>query len=135
MGKKKIDYKLLEKDTQAWNKFKHNFIKNTLRRATYRWPSKTICKNNAKKDYALYECSDCKKVFSPSLIEIDHIVPVSSVKTGFVDWNDFIDRLFVTSDKMQVLCINCHELKSQIENTIRRENGLKEERRKKRKKK
>lgn len=50
---------------------------------------------------------------------IDHIDPVIDIDDGFVDWNAYIPGLFCSSDNLQFLCRQCHEIKTRIENIIR----------------
>ncbi len=51
-------------------------------------------------------------------IALDHIEPVVDPYTGHVSWDKHIDRLF--HGAMQLLCKPCHNLKSDLENQIRR---------------
>jgi 5-methylcytosine-specific restriction endonuclease McrA len=46
---------------------------------------------------------------------VDHIIPVVS-NSGFTDWNSFIPNLFCDEDNFQIICIPCHDLKSEKEN-------------------
>ena len=65
-----------------------------------------------------YKCSMCLQFFPRKEVQIDHIIPVVD-KEGFKDWNTYIDRLFTEVDNYQVLCLNCHQIKSQSENQER----------------
>ena len=67
-----------------------------------------------------YICWKCSSVLPRKEVHVDHIKPVIDLKKGFVDWNTYINRLFVSADKLQVLCIDCHKEKSLKENKIRR---------------
>lgn len=120
------DYKKIEQDEEAFQKFLKNFVTQTLRRATYRWPYKNMAKNSQRLERGLYQCQDCKGTFGPKDINLDHIAPVIDVQKGFTTWDDFISRLFVKTDGFQVLCTNiCHASKSAVENEIRRKHGQK----------
>jgi 5-methylcytosine-specific restriction endonuclease McrA len=128
----KNDYNKIEKDNILFTKFLKNFVIQTLRRATYRWPYKNNAKNLQKLERGLYQCEGCKGTFSPSQIQIDHIVPVIDIEKGFTTWDDFINRLFVKTEELQVLCTDiCHKNKTFIENQMRIKNGLKQLRSKK----
>lgn len=58
-----------------------------------------------------FKCSKCSKLFSREMIQVDHIEPIA----GFKNWNEFIARLFVGPDKLQVLCKKCHKEKTKKE--------------------
>lgn len=66
-----------------------------------------------------YLCATCKKTFGRSEIAVDHISPIVPV-TGWDGWDGFIERLFCDSDKLQVLCVPCHAVKTKAENAERR---------------
>jgi len=119
MSKKKKDYSSIEKDNEAFEKHKFNFVKNALRIATYKWPyfSKALARQRLER--GLYQCESCKGAFGPKQINRDHIEPVVAV-TGWSGWTDYINRLFVKSDGIQILCISCHENKSLVENQMRK---------------
>ena len=61
----------------------------------------------------------CKASFKGHQIHLDHIDPVINLKTGWVDWTQFIERLFCDVDGFQVLCTNCHDAKTKIEDSMR----------------
>ena len=58
------------------------------------------------------KCNKCKKEFPSSKIVADHIEPVVDVKTGFIDWNTYIDRMFCSKEGWQAICSTCHDKKS-----------------------
>lgn len=131
---KKVNYKVLEKDNKAFEKHKFNYVKNALRLATYKWPYFSIALSRQRIERGMYVCESCKECFGPRQIERDHIIPVIDVKTGFVNWEDYINRLFVKSDGIQILCKTCHEGKTLVENQLRVQYGQKPVRLKKKKK-
>lgn len=61
----------------------------------------------------------CKELYKTNQVHLDHINPVVDVKSGWVDWNSFIDRLFCTAEEFQVLCSTCHDAKTKIEDAMR----------------
>lgn len=109
--------------------YRHNFVKATLRKASYRWPWRNLVAGRARISRGLYECNNCKKVVRNKDKKIDHIHPVVNVRKGFVGWNTFSKRLFCKSEGFQVLCDPCHKIKTDKENierkTIRDENRRK----------
>lgn len=79
-------------------------------------------KNGNTKYISKYPCKHCKELFLANETDVDHIDPVVSIEHGFVDFNTFIDRLYVGVDEYQILCKACHKVKSKKENAIRRSN-------------
>ena len=116
MAKKKLEW------TQARLK---NFIISALRSASNRYPPKYECLNAAKVGKKVnkatgrlaehYKCAECKKHFVAKEVQVDHIEPVVSPLTGFIDWNTFVARMFCPITNLQVLCKGCHKVKSDIE--------------------
>lgn len=124
MAKKK-DYTAIENDNKAFEKHKFNYVKNALRIATYKWPYANRAYAAARIERGFYKCASCGEAFGPKQVQKDHIVPVVDPFTGFTNWQDFIDRLFVKSNGYQILCLGCHETKTATENQIRVKNGQK----------
>jgi len=132
--KKKKDYNAIEKDQEAFEKFRYNFVMQSLRRATYRWPYGHIALSRASAGERGFKiCESCKGTFRTKDIEKDHINPVIPV-TGFKSWDETIARMFVKSDEYSAICLQCHENKTKIENQMRVFHGQKPLRAKKRKK-
>lgn len=131
----KKDYKAIEKDPEAFEKFKRNFMKQALRKATYRWPYRNIALQEARIERGFYKCQSCGQAFGPKEIEKDHKEPVEDVKTGYVDANKYVDRLLVPTSGWSILCTACHDAKTLVENEQRRANGQKPVKHKKKVKK
>jgi 5-methylcytosine-specific restriction endonuclease McrA len=66
-----------------------------------------------------YSCAKCDNLFPKTMVQVDHINPVIDPATGFTTWDNYIARLFVTADKLQVLCKGCHKNKTVEENRKR----------------
>jgi hypothetical protein len=70
-------------------------------------------------------CAECGKKCAgaskgkKSEFRIDHIEPVIPL-TGFTNWDDVIRRLITGPHNLQVLCLECHGVKSKAENAARR---------------
>lgn len=105
---------------------KINWIKNALRRASYRWPPRSETMKEARLKRNTYLCALCKKTFGRKHIQLDHISPVINPKKGWQGWDEFIKRLFVDKSGWQVVCKPCHKEKSNKENEVRREQKPKE---------
>jgi 5-methylcytosine-specific restriction endonuclease McrA len=67
-----------------------------------------------------YLCAGCGFVFPAKGIQVDHIDPVVDPIIGFVDWNTFIDRLLCPKENLQVLCKECHLIKTKQEKLQRK---------------
>lgn len=69
-----------------------------------------------------YRCAKCKKLEAGYKVQVDHIQPV--IRPGTVleglSWDEYVDRVWCDEKNLQVLCLNCHQLKSQCENSERR---------------
>lgn len=131
--KKKKDYSAIEKDPEAFKKFRDNFAMQALRRATYRWPYGHMAMGRQRIERGFYKCESCGQAFGPKEINKDHIEPVIPV-TGKKSWDETIERMFVKSDQYQILCLVCHDSKTAVENQMRIKNGQKPIRSKKKKK-
>jgi hypothetical protein len=81
------------------------YIMSGLRRTWSRSPPRIKVLKAAKVAYGTYTCKHCKKPHRRKDIQ--------------VDYNTYIERLFVGPEGLQVLCTNCHQLKTNAEATIR----------------
>jgi len=106
-----------------------SFIKGILRTGSLKWPPRFQILNAAKKGKQVnqssgrmaehYECNECHSMFPSKEVRVDHIdsvVPLS----GFVSWDNVIQRLFCESEGLQVLCVGCHKVKTKEENETRK---------------
>ena len=110
-------------------KFK-GWIISLLRRGTMRWPprnevkekAKTIRKINTKTGRLAqhFKCKKCRKDFPDKGVVVDHKNPVVDVKEGFIDFNTYIERMYCSSKNLQVLCKDCHDVKSKDEKLRRK---------------
>lgn len=108
------------------------FIMAVLRSGTRRWPpkwntleaAKTSKHTNPKTGRVaqFYRCACCSEEFTSKEVEVDHIIPVVP-STGFVSWDNVIERLFCGEENLQVLCTTCHKAKSKEENKKRKTNA------------
>lgn len=106
------------------------FIISVIRAGSRRWPARNEALKAAKTDKKLnvltnriaqhYKCNACKKEFPSTQTQVDHIKPVVDPKKGFVDWNTYIDRMFVPVEGYQVLCKKCHSIKTKKETNVRK---------------
>jgi 5-methylcytosine-specific restriction endonuclease McrA len=91
------------------------------------WPPrnevKRRCKHPTKAGWFI--CEMCKG--EREKLDVDHIVPCIKPSEGFTSWDAYIEARFVTADKLQGLCKDCHKKKTKDENRLRKEirNGTK----------
>ncbi len=115
------------RNSGQWTEARYtSFIKSALRKA--RWPVKYEVINQAEVGKKInkasgriamhYECACCKGHFPRKQVAADHIDPVVDPAKGFEDWNTFIDRLFIELKGFQVLCKDCHQLKTNKEKDV-----------------
>lgn len=96
------------------------FLISVLRRATYRWPARSEALKEGRKDRNAYECAMCKDIYKNNEVVLDHIKPVVDPKFGFTTWDDYINRMFPEKDGFQVLCSSCHDIKTGLEDEMRK---------------
>lgn len=107
-----------------------SFLIGKLRRLSYQIPARSEVKKRARIARGLYRCEACKTVLRNGEYQLDHIIPIINPTRGFVSWDDYIGKLFVGADGLQLLCIPCHKTKTNKENE-RRLNERKQKVRKK----
>lgn len=99
-----------------------SFIRSALRQKSRWWAPISQAKALAKRKYNginkrqkfEYQCNHCKNYFPEKLINVDHIEPAGSLNCA-KDLPGFVERLFCEVDKLQVLCSDCHNAKTQLE--------------------
>src|SRR5579863_4583933 len=84
------------------------------------WPPRNEVKKRCKIEgkAGWYKCELC--LAERERIDVDHILPVVPV-SGFTTWDAYIAARFVTADKLQGICKDCHKAKTKKENAKRRE--------------
>ena len=99
-----------------------SFIRSTLRQKSRWWKPILIAKEKAKRKYEgfnkkqkyEYQCNCCKKWFPAKEINVDHIIPAGNLQSA-KDLPGFVERLFCEVDNLQVLCTDCHDVKTKKE--------------------
>lgn len=97
------------------------FLINTLRRASYRWPFREEARRRNKVDRNQYTCEQCKGVFTRKETQINHKEPVVDPKIGWVNLDVYAERLFVGADLFELLCVPCHDKLTEEQNKERKE--------------
>lgn len=97
-----------------------DWMKNTLRKAFFRYWERSKVIKNARVDRGLYKCASCLQVSKIDGHHVDHIQPVVETSVGFVDWDTYISRLFCPASNLQLLCSPCHKEKTKKEQEERK---------------
>lgn len=114
-----------------------SFVKNQLRLATRKWAPIQQCKKRANVSRGLYRCDSCHKEVAPTVydeekrkrvhnIYVDHIKPIIDPEVGWVSWDSTIENMFCEPDNLQLLCRDCHKIKSQEEIDLAKARRIKE---------
>ena len=129
--KKKIVRKLrVEKPFNSGTMSKSMFfsmIRSALRQKSRWWKPIAECKLKAKRAYkgplkrqkVEYQCNECKNWFPDKQVAVDHIIPAGELN-DFNDIPDFCRRLFCEIDGLQLLCSDCHTIKTKEEKQNRK---------------
>ena len=123
------------RERNAWTmseaEFK-SFIISALRDKSRWWKPKTRAIARARVSKWIYKCESCGVEWPANLpplpwkkrkrknIQADHIEPVVPL-TGFVSYDSWIERCFVSAEKFQAICRKCHKEKTAEEGKKRRE--------------
>lgn len=96
-----------------------SFLMAILRRASRFWKPSDICIEKTRISKGVHLCPSCNQIHKRKDMKKDHIDPVVPV-TGFTSWDTIINRLFVSEEGWQALCVTCHDKKTKEENEKRK---------------
>lgn len=120
-------------------------VRGAIRQIFFRWPGrKSILDKRrveipqTKKDgtpsskpAVFYKCDGCGALCKPMKNAaghprawVDHIDPVVPIDDPYPSWDKYIHALWCNLDNFQVLCDNCHSVKSAAENKERRKHRV-----------
>lgn len=99
-----------------------SYIRSALRQRSRFWKPIQLAKLKVRRKYNgsnkrqkyEYKCNSCKNWFPAKEVNVDHILPVGTLKASS-DLPQFVDRLFCEEDNLQVLCGPCHDKKTSKE--------------------
>lgn len=99
-----------------------SFIRSALRRAWTKYPVKYAVLDKAKQPYTgtdkrtkwVYTCASCNSTFKATEVNVDHITPAGTLR-DYSDLPEFVKNLFCEADNLQVLCKECHDVKTKEE--------------------
>lgn len=110
----------------TWTEARYwQFIRSALRQAYSRYPVKFQVKKEAERTVEgfrhkyEYQCAECSGWFTNKEIQVDHIEPAGKL-SNYKDLAGFVKRLFCEADGMQVLCLECHQSKTNAERKARK---------------
>lgn len=122
----------------AWSeaKFK-SFVKGNLRRTSMKWAPIGQCSKAARTRRGFYLCAGCGEEVPASLkkegsrrreknVHVDHIDPIIDPAVGWTTWDDCINRMFSELDNLQLLCGDCHKVKTDKEKQVAKERRAQE---------
>jgi hypothetical protein len=107
----------------TWTESRYwTFIRSALRQAWSKYPVRYQVLNDARRPYKgadkrtkwEYQCKCCTKWYKSKEVQVDHIQSAGSLKC-YEDLPAFVQRLFCEADNLQVLCKECHKVKTQEE--------------------
>lgn len=111
-----------------WTEAKfRSFIKNNLRRMCSKWAPIQETLKEARVERGWYKCAGCgAKVPATAVkdgkrvknVHVDHIHPIIDPAKGFTTWDEVIDRMFCEKDNLQLLCSDCHTIKTAEERAV-----------------
>lgn len=84
------------------------YVKKSLRRVWGRSKQRQGALLKAKVERGKYVCACCGKVFRRKDIDVDHKIAIGR----FDNFDLYIERLFVDSSGLQILCKVCHKKKT-----------------------
>jgi 5-methylcytosine-specific restriction endonuclease McrA len=99
-----------------------SFIRSALRQKSRWWKPISQAKANVKRPYKgplkrqkfEYQCNQCKKWYADKNVNVDHVIPAGSLNCA-EDLPGFVERLFCEVEHLQLLCTQCHNVKTQNE--------------------
>ena len=113
-------------------------IVSALREKSRWWKPKQECIRKARVRKGIYLCEHCEQEVGAYFYDVyktgkkkgkkrkvrnilaDHIAPVVDPAVGFVDWNTYIERMFIETG-WQAICHKCHSEKTKTEASIAKE--------------
>jgi 5-methylcytosine-specific restriction endonuclease McrA len=108
---------------KGWTESRYwSAIRTALRSGLRFYPPKVNVLNKAKRTYKgenprqkfCYECASCKGCFKANEVQVDHKQPAGSL-LSYQDLPKFVERLYCGEDGLQVLCKQCHQIKTNKE--------------------
>lgn len=96
------------------------FAKMVLRGASLRWYARNEALKLQRVERGLYRCPICNKYFKKQELQADHTKPVVDVKNGDEGLDEWVRRLFTPVENWQWICKTDHDVKTALENEMRK---------------
>lgn len=112
-----------------------SFIKSLLRKGTQRWGPKNEALKEGRVEKGVYYCQSCQQNVPVTVkvngkrvrnVFVDHVDPIIDPEKGFTSWDDYIEKMFCEKENLQVLCGECHDIKTAQERKISTERARQE---------
>lgn len=112
-----------------------SFIRSQLRAATMRWGPISDCLKAARVGRGFYRCAGCEQQVPSTIksggrrvknVHVDHIEPIVDPTVGFVSYDVLIERMFCEAPNLQVLCNDCHTIKTDAEKALAKQRRAKQ---------
>lgn len=105
---------------------KKNFLIALLRRGTYKWPTRWVAEKRTRLGKGYYWCEECGVISKKKGTQMDHVIPVVDPEKGYTTLDEYADRMYPDTEfGWRRLCLSCHQTKSAIENSVRKESKKK----------
>lgn len=124
------------RNNNTWTEARfRSFIRSQLRAATMRWGPIADSLKTARTGRGEYLCAQCQQIVPASIkvngrrtknVHVDHINPIIDPDVGFTTYDDLIERMFCEANNLQVLCTECHDIKTNDEKARAKARRLKE---------
>lgn len=93
-----------------------SFLRSAIRSRQLRWPPRNLKKMEGRRIYIgdnprqkyEYHCEVCDGWFPEKMIEMDHIIPVGSIRS-FQEFGEAAERMFCHKDLWRRVCKDCHK--------------------------
>jgi 5-methylcytosine-specific restriction endonuclease McrA len=100
----------------------YTWLRSGLRKLSRRWPpifealaaAKVPYIGDNKRRKFSYICAECTGEFDAKSVSVDHITPAGQLNNK-EDIADFVEKLFCDASGLQVLCDECHNIKTYME--------------------
>jgi hypothetical protein len=96
-----------------------SLIMSALRQKSRYWKPSEACIAKTRIARGVHICPACGEAKRRKDMKKDHIDPIIPL-SGFVSWDNVIERMFCGEDGYTSMCDGCHTKKTEIENAKRK---------------